>query len=111
MRSHTLCVALAAMLLALGGWAIAGPGDNKFDDQDPEIQDVKKLDWKSVDLEAADLRTRVTGLVALNDLASIVGRNGIEYFVHTGTYLQAFKSGTATLYVVVQNPLTAAARK
>ena len=44
-----------------------------FDKDDPEIQRLKKLDWKTADFEAQDLKTRCTALLALQNVLSMTG--------------------------------------
>src|SRR6266576_1371357 len=44
-----------------------------FDKDDPEIQRLRTLDWKSVDFEAQDLETRSVALLAMQQVLSMTG--------------------------------------
>jgi hypothetical protein len=64
---------LAAMTAGAADAPAAGPAASPFDERDPEIVAIKKLEWKSVDINKLDLRTRCVSLIVLNKILDRVG--------------------------------------
>ncbi len=73
MTMHSFCCLVLSVILGAGGMALAQPGKDTFDAQDPEIQALSKLDYKGVDLAKVDVKTKLTAILAMNDLLSLVG--------------------------------------
>src|SRR3954466_2902384 len=44
-----------------------------FDKDDPEIQKLRALNWKTIDFDAQDLETRTTALLAMQQVLSMTG--------------------------------------
>ena len=74
MKTTSLAVQALLALIAAATVMAAGPGEGKFDEKDPRIQELKKLDYEKASYENSDLKTRVTAVIALNGLLNRTGR-------------------------------------
>lgn len=73
-RSWSIVVAaVVALASSLAGAADPPKQQNPFNAQDPEIQALKKLDWKGIDYPALPTRTRCEALLALTKLLDMTG--------------------------------------
>ena len=81
MRTRTMFVVAGVTVVLLMATVMAGaaespaalPPASPFDEKDPEIVAMKKLDWKSVDVTKLDLKSRCVSLVVLNKILDMVG--------------------------------------
>jgi hypothetical protein len=75
----------------------AGAGEGKFDEKDPRIQELRKLDYEKASYANSDLKTRVTAVIALNDLLNHAGRRAEARLKMLRAYLEEHKLKDAVL--------------
>ena len=73
MKTTSLAIQVLLALSVSATVMAAGPGEGKFDEKDPRIRELKKLDYENASYEKSDLKTRVTALIALSDLLNRAG--------------------------------------
>ena len=67
MSSRTIRAAVIVLVLLATPLAVAeGPAQSPFDKDDPEIATLRKLDWKGINFDGLDARTRCTATFALS---------------------------------------------
>jgi len=74
------CIALSLAIPFLSVTATPSPAADQakpvvspFDKDDPEIQKLRALNWKTVDFDAQDLETRTEALLAMQQVLSMTG--------------------------------------
>jgi hypothetical protein len=65
--------------------------EGKFDKDDPEIAVIRSLDFENVDYGAEPIKTRVTALLALNELLNRVGQRSAARLEMLEAYIDAQK--------------------
>ena len=87
-------VAVVALISPLAGAADPpAPPQNPFNLQDPEIQALKKLDWKGIDYAALPTQTRCEALLALTKLLDMAGGKADARADLLSAYLTQYKLG------------------
>jgi hypothetical protein len=87
----TRAISVAVIVLAMS--VEAQQAESPFNPQDPEIQLLKKLDWKGVDFNALDPRSRCEALLALTKLLDITGGKAAARADLLSAYLDENKLG------------------
>jgi hypothetical protein len=72
MNRAMIVVVSVLSLLGPCGYAADQPATSPFDKGDREIQELRKLEWKTVDFAAQDLTTRCTALMAMEKTLTMV---------------------------------------
>jgi hypothetical protein len=81
-HKETFMTRYSILTLAAIGLLVAGPvraaapaqvNPSPFDSQDPEILKLKALNWKAIDFDALDLKTRCTALLAMKVMLNQTG--------------------------------------
>jgi len=112
-RTITLtCLTVTGLLLpCMPGPALAqAPAQQQpavvspFDKDDPEIQQLRKLDWKKTDFDAESLETRTTALLAMQHVLSLAGSKASARLELLVDYFDQNKLGEA--FVVEQQTIT-----
>lgn len=90
MNARRVCTAALAFLVGLSGLALAGAlPEGKFDEQDPEVAEIRKLDYEGVVYANENLKTRVTALIALNELLNRVSQRTTARLTMLEAYIEA----------------------
>jgi hypothetical protein len=71
--------------------------EGKFDKDDPEIAVIRELDFENVDYGAEPIKTRVTALLALNELLNRVGQRSAARLEMLEAYIESQKLESALM--------------
>jgi len=90
----TRTISFVVILLSLSpALVVAQQSESPFNPQDPEIQLLKKLDWKGVDFNALEPRARCEALLALTKLLDVTGGKAAARADLLSTYLDQNQLG------------------
>jgi len=89
MMRRTTWVLVCAMVMGAVGAQAGEIPKGKIDAEDPEVDVIRKLDFESVDYKAEPIKTRVTALIALNQLLNNVGKRSAERLEMLEAFIKA----------------------
>src|SRR6476646_11393347 len=87
------------------GQAQPGAVVSPFDKDDPEIQKLRQLNWKTADFEAQDLKSKCQALLAMQDVLSMAGGKASARLELLVDYLDKEKLGET--FIADQESITA----
>jgi len=100
MKKTLIAISVASTLLLPASTGLAqdqpkSPVVSPFDKDDPEIQRLRTLDWKTVDFDAQDLETRTIALLAMQQVLSMTGGKASARLELLVDYIDQNKLGEA----------------
>src|SRR5687767_5375027 len=94
-RAAMVAATLFAVLASRPAFAADPPVDSPFDKADPEVQQLKKLNWKEGNFDAQNLRAQCITTYALAEILTVLGQKADARADLLTDYLEHQKLGEA----------------